>query len=67
MGTKSTRYKESLEKLGFKQIDIYRLKERDVVRLMRKSDGKVYLVDLSRHIEEMSLEEFLEHVTNKVR
>ncbi|MEM0371290.1 MAG: hypothetical protein QXG46_01595 [Ignisphaera sp.] len=67
MSDKRTKYKASIEKLGFKQLDIYRLKDRDIVRLMRKSDGKVYLVELPRHIEDMSLEEFIEQVTSKIR
>ncbi len=53
---KFRKYLEVLEKLRVKQLDVYRYKDKDVLRLLVR--GKVVLVELPRHREEMSVEEF---------
>ena len=60
------KYKEALEKIGLKQLDVYRYKDRDVLRLQRVQDGKVFIVELPKHREEMSIEEFLNIVKSKI-
>ncbi|MCI4438167.1 MAG: hypothetical protein JHC33_15280 [Ignisphaera sp.] len=59
-------YKEALEKLGLKQLDVYRLKNKDIVRVLRLNDGKVLLVELPKHREEMGVEEFINIVRSKI-
>ncbi len=49
-------YLQVLEKLRVKQLDVYRYRDRDVLRLLYR--GKVVLVELPKHREEMSIEEF---------
>ncbi len=53
---KFRKYLEVLEKLRVRQLDVYRYKDKDVLRLLVK--GKVVLVELPRHREELSVEEF---------
>ncbi len=53
---KFRKYLEVLEKLRVKQLDVYRYKDKDVLRLLVR--GKVVMVELPRHREEMSVEEF---------
>ncbi len=59
-------YKEALEKLGLKQLDVYRYKDRDVLRVLRLADQRVFVVELPKHREELSLEEFINYVRNKL-
>ncbi len=61
---KFRRYLEVLEKLGVRQLDVYRYKDRDVLRLL--VHGKVVMVELPRHREEMSPEEFEKIVAEKI-
>ena len=49
-------YLQVLEKLRVRQLDVYRYKDRDVLRLLYR--GKVLLVELPKHREDMSVEEF---------
>jgi len=53
-----TKYKVIVERMGFRQLDVYRYRDKDVVRIQRVADGKVFVVELPRHREEMSLEEY---------
>jgi hypothetical protein len=64
--TNFKKYKEALEKLGLKQLDVYRFKNKDVIRVLRLSDGKVLLIELPKHREEMSVEEFINIVRSKI-
>jgi len=64
--TNFKKYKEALEKLGLKQLDVYRLKNKDIVRVLRLSDNKVLLIELPKHREEMSVEEFINIVRSKI-
>jgi hypothetical protein len=61
------KYKEVLEKLGLRQLDVYRYKERDVVRAMRVQDSKILLIELPKHREEMSLEEFTNLIKARIK
>jgi hypothetical protein len=54
---KFTKYKRIIEGLKLKQLDVYRYKDHDEIRLLTP-EGKVILVKLPRHREEMTLEEF---------
>jgi len=60
------KYKEALEKIGLKQLDVYRYKDKDVLRVQRVQDGKVFLIDLPRHRNEMSLEEYINFIKSKL-
>ena len=53
---KFRKYLEVLEKLHVRQLDVYRYRDKDVLRLLYR--GKVVLVELPRHREEMEPSEF---------
>jgi hypothetical protein len=57
VGRKFTKYRLVLEKLKLKQLDVYRYKDHDEIRVLT-SEGKVLLIRLPKHREEMTLEEF---------
>jgi len=60
--SKYTKYKAAIERLGFRQLDVYRMKNRDVIRLQRIADGKVYVVELPKHRDELTVDEFIKLV-----
>jgi VIT1/CCC1 family predicted Fe2+/Mn2+ transporter len=61
------KYKGALEKLGLKQLDVYRYKDKDVIRVLRTQDNKVFLVELLKHREEMSVEDYINLIKTKIR
>ncbi len=61
-----TKYRRVLEELKLKQLDVYRFKDRDVLRVMLP-DGSVKLVELPRKREEMTLEEFKKHILSVIK
>ncbi|MEM0006188.1 MAG: hypothetical protein QXV81_02995 [Ignisphaera sp.] len=61
-----TMYRRVLEKLGLKQLDVYRYKDRDIIRALRIQDGKVLVIDLPKHREEMNIEEFANYVRSRI-
>ncbi len=61
-----TKYRRVLEELKLKQLDVYRFKDRDVLRVMLP-DGSVELVELPRKREEMTLEEFKKHILSVIK
>ena len=63
--TNYKKYKEALEKLGLRQLDVYRYKDKDVLRVQRIQDGKVLLVELPRRRDEISLDEYINYVKSK--
>ena len=56
-----TKYKRVLEELKLKQLDVYRVRDRDILRIMLP-DGSVRLVELPRRREEMTVDEFKKHI-----
>ena len=60
-----TLYKVLLESRGLKQLDVYRFKGKEVIRV-RLPSGEVKLVELPGFRENMKPEEFLEYVLSKV-
>jgi len=56
-----TKYKRVLEELKLKQLDVYRVKDRDILRIMLPN-GSVRLVELPRRREEMTVDEFKKHI-----
>jgi len=58
-------YRKALEKLGLKQLDVYRYKDKDVIRTLRVQDGRIFIVELPKHREEMSIEEFINYIRSK--
>jgi hypothetical protein len=61
-----TKYRRVLEELKLRQLDVYRFKDRDVLRVMLP-DGSVKLVELPRKREEMTLEEFKKHILSVIK
>ena len=61
-----TKYRRVLEEIKLKQLDVYRFKDRDVLRVMLP-DGSVKLVELPRKREEMTLEEFKKHILSVIK
>uniref|UniRef100_A0A7C5XK32 Uncharacterized protein n=1 Tax=Ignisphaera aggregans TaxID=334771 RepID=A0A7C5XK32_9CREN len=60
-----TMYRKALEKLGLKQLDVYRYKDKDVIRTLRVQDGRIFMVELPKHREEMNIEEFINYIRSK--
>ena len=56
------KYVKVLEQLGLEQLDVYRFKDHDEIRVRDKKTNKVYLVKLPKKREEMELDEFKEFV-----
>ncbi|MDK2384748.1 MAG: hypothetical protein QI199_08115, partial [Candidatus Korarchaeota archaeon] len=50
-------YREALEKLGLRQLDVYRYKDHEVLRV-RDPSGRVLLIRIPRLRDEMKPEEF---------
>ena len=61
VGRRYTPYRKALAELKLKQLDVYRYKDHDVLRLLTP-ERKVVLVKLPRHREEMTLEEFKQYL-----
>jgi len=59
-----TKYKSVIEKMGFRQLDVYQYNNKEVLRIQRISDGKVFVIELPRKRNEMSLEEFEKYIRN---
>ena len=61
-----TRYRDIVEYLGYKQLDVYRVMEDgktiDIIRIMDPMTGKVGVVNLNAPRESLSYTEFLELV-----
>ncbi len=58
MARRYTAYKKILEKHGLRQLDVYRYKTYEELRVMRLRDREVFIVKLPKRRDEMSLEEF---------
>jgi len=56
-----TKYKLALEKLGLRQLDVYRFKNKDIIRVLTPS-RKVTIIELPKKREEMNIDEFIEYV-----
>ncbi|RUM47475.1 MAG: hypothetical protein DSY37_02320 [Hyperthermus sp.] len=61
-----TEYRKVLEELGLEQIDVYRYRDRDVLRV-RERGGRVLVIELPRRRDEMSIEEFRKVVSSALR
>ncbi len=59
VGRKFSMHRGVLAKLKLRQLDVYRYKDRDVLRVMTSS-GKVLLIQLNRHREEYTSPEDFE-------
>ncbi len=57
-----TKYVKALEELGLEQLDVYRYKDHDEIRVRDKKTHKVYLIKLPRKREEMELSEFKKYI-----
>ncbi|ALL01630.1 hypothetical protein Pyrde_1587 [Pyrodictium delaneyi] len=58
---KYTAYRKALEQLKLKQLDVFRYKDHDEIRVLTP-DRKIVLIKLPKHREEMTIDEFVEHV-----
>lgn len=63
--TRLTAYKRELEKMKLTQLDVYRMKSNDIIRV-KTAKGEVKLIELPRHREEMTVEEFREYVKQRL-
>ena len=61
-----TKYKLALEKMGLKQLDVYRFKDKDVLRVLTP-EGRVIMIELPRRREEMNLDEFIDYVKKHLK
>jgi|YelNatPaOPRAMG01_1025707.scaffolds.fasta_scaffold57911_3 SepF-like predicted cell division protein (DUF552 family) len=53
-------YEEALEKVGVRVLDVYRFKDKDIIRFLYK--GKVYVVDLKRYYDSMKPDDLVNAV-----
>ncbi len=65
VGRRYTKYRAALESLGLRQLDVYRFKDHDEIRLLTR-DGSVRIVKLPRRREEMTVEEFVDVVKREL-
>ncbi len=63
--SKYKEYFKLLERLGLEQLDVYRHKDHDVVRL-KTPEGKIILVELPGFREDLDLKKLEEVLTKKV-
>jgi hypothetical protein len=61
VGRRYTPYRRVLEELKLRQLDIYRYKDHEVLRVMTP-DRRVVLIRLPRRRDEMTPEEFRKYV-----
>ncbi len=61
VGRKYRPYREVLRQLKLKQLDIYRYKDHEVLRL-RTQSNEVVLIKLPRRRDEMTPEEFRKYI-----
>lgn len=65
VGRKYTAYRKALEQLKLRQLDVFRYKDHDEIRVLTP-DSKVVLIKLPKHREEMTVDEFIEHVKKSI-
>jgi len=53
-------YEEALEKVGVRVLDVYRFKDKDIIRFLYK--GKVYVADLKRYYDSMKPDDLVNAV-----
>lgn len=61
------KYSEILRELGLEQLDVYRFKDHDEIRVRDVESGRVLLIKLPRHRESISPEEFKRIITEKLK
>ncbi|MEM4432183.1 MAG: hypothetical protein QXO78_05525 [Desulfurococcaceae archaeon] len=47
-------FREELAKHGYELLDIYRYRDRDIVRFLDKNSGRVLLYESKKHIDELN-------------
>lgn len=57
-------YEEVLRRVGIKVLDVYRFKDKDVVRFLY--NGKVYVVDLRKYYDIMKPEDLANILLSQV-
>lgn len=60
------KYRRVLEELGLKQLDVYRLKDKEVLRILMP-DGRVKMLELPRRRESMNVDEFKEYIVSTLK
>ena len=63
-----TRYKDIIEYLGYRQLDVYRVERDnrviDIIRIMDPMTGRIAVIDLNAPRESLSYLDFLEIIIN---
>ncbi|HIQ24242.1 MAG TPA: hypothetical protein EYH50_04250 [Pyrodictium delaneyi] len=62
---KYTAYRKALEQLKLRQLDVFRYKDHDEVRVLTPNN-RVVLIKLPKRREEMTVDEFIEHVKKSI-
>ncbi len=60
--SKYTKYKDAIERMGFRQLDVYRIDKKEILRIQRIADGKVFVIELPKRRDEMGVDEFIKIV-----
>lgn len=47
-------FREELAKHGYELLDIYRYRDRDIVRFLDKNSGRVLFYESKKHIDELN-------------
>ncbi len=61
------KYSRVLEELGLEQLDVYRFKDHEELRVKSKDGGSVFIIKLPRHRETLSLDEFKKIVIESLK
>lgn len=63
--------KEELRKRSYELLDIYRFKDRDLIRLRNLLSGKVHLIESEKHVSDITsysdLIEFINKLLSKIK
>jgi hypothetical protein len=66
VGRRYTPFRRALNELKLRQLDVYRYKDHEVLRLLTP-DRKVVLVKLPKRRDEMTVEEFKKYLEEQLR
>lgn len=64
--TPSILLKNELIKYGYELLDVYRYRDRDLVRLLDKHSGKVIIYESKKHIDELNTADEIKSIVSEI-
>lgn len=64
--TPSVLLREELVKYGYELLDVYRYRDRDLVRLLDKQSGRVIIYESKKHIDELNTVDEIKSVVSEI-